>query len=184
MVLTLDLGELFNKTWGYKPQAFELDPVPARKEFADLGSPYYGIDANGREYYMPVELGGYELPHPVIKINSRKNIVETELTEFDGTVKELINNGDWSIVIRGFIISEDKEYPEQVINDLMELYLRKEALEIRSAITDIYLVTPDRQGFDRAVIYSCDFPDAPGVQNVRAYEFVLKSDKPFDAYID
>lgn len=184
MAVTFDLGDLFQRTWGYKTTAFDFEEKPERKDFAELGSPLYANDVDGREYYLPVKLGGYDLPHPVIRLNSRKNIVETELTEFDGTVKELINNGDWSISIKGFIISNDKEYPEQVIDDLLELYNRKEALEIRSAITDIFLVTPERDGYDMAVIYSCDFPDAPGVQNVRSYEFFLKSDKPFDAYID
>lgn len=184
MAVTFDLGAAFQKTWGYKPLEFDFAAKPDRKESADLGSPYYANDMLGREYYIPVKLGGYDLPHPSIRLNSRKSIVETELTELDGTVKEFINNGDWSIIIRGFIVSKDGEYPEQIIDELRELYLRAEALEIRSAITDIFLVTPERKGFDNAVIYSCDFPDAPGVQNVRAYEFVLKSDKPFDAYID
>lgn len=184
MAITIDLGVLFQKTWGYRPQVFEFPEKPIRKTQGNLGSPLYGNDANGREYYMPVKLGGYDLPHPVIRFNGRKNIVETDLTDFNDAVKELITSGGWTIIIRGFIISDDKEYPEEIISDLVELYNRNEALEIRSVITDQLLVTPERNGYDKVVMYSCDFPDAPGIQNVRAYEFVLKSDAPFDAYID
>ena len=182
--ISLDIGALFVKQWSYTPEKFDFEQPEAQPGRAALGSPYYGVDALGRTYYMPVNLGGMELPHPFMSIRGSKNIVETEMTERPGTVKEFINIGDWNIVIRGFIISKGQTFPEETIDQLKELYLRTEALEIGSVLSDIFLVSPERDGYDRAVIYDLSFPPAPGAENVRAYEMLLKSDHPFDLYID
>jgi hypothetical protein len=182
--VSFSIPDLFQIAFGYKSTAFEFPLLPGKKQFADLGSPYYQKDAQGRDYYMPVKLGGLWLPHPVIRVTGGKSIVETEVTEVRGTVKELISVRDYQITIRGLIIDKDKEYPETVVSDLRELLERKEALELQSAITDIFLVHADRAGYDKAVVYEWDFPEVTGVTNVRPYQLMLKSDDDFDMWID
>ena len=61
-----NIAALFEKTFGYKTQAFspEFKPIvnsgsksmKSRTEFGVYGSQYYADDALGREYYMPVKL--------------------------------------------------------------------------------------------------------------------------------
>lgn len=182
--LSFDLGAAFQKAFGFTPKKFEFNDLPERKEYSKYGSPYYDVDVTGREYYMPVTLGGMLLPHPVMSITGRKSIVKTELQGRRGTVKELINIDDYQITIRGLIIDLKNEYPEETVAELRKLFERNEAVAIESAITDIFLITPDRSGFDKVVIESLDFPEVTGIRNVRPYMMQLSSDEPFDLYID
>lgn len=182
--ITFEIGEAFKAQFGRQANDFQFDPVPASPTTAKLGSRYIAKDAQGRDYKMPVKLGGYDLPYPVVRVNGYNDIVETKVASVDGTIKEFISASDWSIIITGFMLNDIGAYPEEQMEQILALIQRREALEIRSVITDMILTTPERKGYDKAVIYAWDFPEARGVENWRAYQLVLKSDKPFDAYID
>lgn len=183
MASSIDILGLFQQYFGYRP-AFNFEPAPDRKEYADLGSPYFKRDATGREYYMPITLGGIELPNAMMRISGQKEILKTPLQGQRGTVKELINIDDYQITIRGLIIGEQPEYPEDMVKQLRKLYERNEAIELRCPISDIFLVTPEREGFDKVVIEAIDFPEVNGTMNVRPYEIRLISDEEFDLFID
>ena len=193
-----DLAGLFEQTFGYKSQAFNPefasvtgDKSATRTEQGANGSPYYGVDAKGNEYFLPVTLsytpaggsGGqpvsFDLPYPVISINSRKTIVETPLTERRGTVKELINIRDYEITIKGFIVNAANEFPEDVVTQLRSVYEQIVTLSIKCPLTDIFLLRPDRSGSDQVVITELIFPAVTGVKNVRPYELHLLSDEAF-----
>ena len=51
---------------------------------------------------------------------------------------------------------------------------------MRCALTDIFLVRPDRGGSDNVVITSMEFPAVKGIQNVKPYVLKLLSDAPFN----
>jgi len=202
--IIFNLGDLFEQTFGYKTQAF--DPVfqeatgniaPMRTEQGAQGSPYYANDALGHEYFMPVtltfgagattgninsptSLTKWNLPYPVISVSSRKTIIETPLTERRGTVKELINTEDYEIVIRGFIISDTNDFPENDVTTLRSIYEQNNALSIQCPLTDIFLLRPDRNGSDQVVIRDLKFPAITGVKHIRPYELQLVSDEPFN----
>lgn len=189
--ISLSIGELFGRAFGYVPNNFEKDmevywaspdrKTPARLETNERGtSGYYGFDAEGREYYMPVTLGGVKLQHPVISYSSTKRVIETELTERRGSAKQLVNIGDWEIMIKGVIVNKDNEYPESEIRELVELHERRESLVIGSVITDLLLIRGDSQ--DRVVIKRISFPEVRGIRNARGYEIELVSDQEFDLY--
>ncbi len=203
--LSFNLADLFEEAYGYRSAAFDMqfDPVAGdsglpgtRTEQGALGSPYYSHDGLSKEYYMPVTISyersagnegsagtgttDWDLPHPVIAINSRKTIVETALTERRGTVKELINVQDYDIVIKGFIINATHEFPEQMVTRLRTIYEQNEPLSIKCPLTDIFLVRPDRKGSDKVVIKELKFPAVTGIKNVRPYELHLVSDEPFN----
>ena len=198
--IDLTIGTLFEKVFGYQSTAFDpkFDKVVGdrvndinRKDTSALGSPYYGLDIFGREYYLPIKvsyvedattgiLKYVELPHPVLAISSSKNIVKTQLTERRGTVKELINVDDYKISIKGFAIAKTNEFPEDVITTLRELYEQNVVIGISNAITDIFLLRPDRKGSDKVVITDFRLPQVVGVKNVRPYELELLSDEIFN----
>jgi uncharacterized protein DUF6046 len=217
--ISFDLGALFERTFGYKTEAFgpQFDPVTgfggigslARIEFGSYGSDYYTNDALGREYYMPVKitypdnsvasglidntdgpdalttdstgrLKTWNLPYPIISINSRKTIIETPLTERRGTVKELINIQDYEISIKGFIVAATNEFPENEVITLRSVYEQNVALSIQCPLTDIFLLRPDRSGSDKVVITELKFPPVAGIKNVRPYELRMISDEPFN----
>jgi len=178
--LNLSMTQLFQATFGYKTNVFDFGKLPQRKEQSSTGAAYYSLDAFGREYYMPVYLDGYELPYPVVKINGRKNIVKTPLTQRRGTFKQYINIDDYQIIIRGIIISKTNDFPEKEVKELRAIFEQKKALSIISPITDIFLNTQERQGFDKVVIEDFDFPETVGVTNVRGYELRCYSDEEFN----
>lgn len=196
------LAMLFAEVFGYNTQAFkpQFDTVPYPKQLSSKnGTPYYGTDAFGREYFMPVKftytldtvlpdgtvttgpVQKYDLPWPIISISSRKKIVETELTERRGTVKELINIQDYEITIRGFLINGiESDYPEDDVDKLREMHEQLSSISMSCALTDLFLLRNDRSGSDKVVIRELDFPELPGVQNIQPYVMRLVSDEEFN----
>jgi len=195
------------KTKAFDPQFSPVNSVkaPLRKEQGTQGSSYYAKNVAGAEYYMPVTLTypdtsplpatkapfspsndtltilkKWNLPYPVISITSRKTIIETVLTERRGTVKELINIQDYEIVIKGFIIGSNGEFPEGEIATLRTIYEQNVPLSIQCPLTDIFLLRPDRSGSDQVVITTLSFPPITGVKNVKPYEIRMVSDEPFN----
>ena len=205
--ITFSIADLFEKAFGYKTQAFapDFNTVPgrdtqsglSRAEYGAHGSPYYAEDALGREYFLPVkiiypDIGNelnatdpgaqreWMLPYPVISVTTKKTIVETALTERRGTVKEIVNIQDYEIIIKGFIVGNDNEFPEQEITTLRSVYELNAPVSIQCPLTDIFLLRPDRSGSDQAVIRELKFPALPGVKHVRPYELSMVSDEPFN----
>ncbi len=141
--------------------------------------------AMGRPYFMPVFLGGQEIPLAVISATTKKTIVETPMAGRAGTVKELISKGDYSISLSGILIGED--YPSEEVARIKELYDRDETLEIKCVLTDILLsqkntsATAGDNPF-MAVITSIDWPAMGAVENMQAFTMKLVSDNPYNLY--
>jgi hypothetical protein len=182
--------------------------VPSRTEDGKHGSPYYAKDAVGREYYLPVEIqvgndvipgtnttyaekwgvrsadgattGRWNLPYPIISVTGDKRIIETDLTERRGTVKELINTRDWVISVKGFLINNENEFPEDDFETLVKLYELNIPVRINNVLTDILLLNPERDGSDLVVIRKLTFPEVRGVKHVKPYEIEFVSDEAFN----
>src|ERR1039458_8629854 len=102
--ISFSLADLFEKTFGYKTQAFnpeflqvQGDKAPFRSEQGVYGSPFYASDALGIEYYMPVTISypgngqqtqpnsgsgnaqgalkKWNLPYPIVSITSQKTVI-------------------------------------------------------------------------------------------------------------
>ena len=139
----------------------------------------------GRQYFMPVYLGGEEIPLAVISATTKKTIVETPMAGRAGTVKELISKGDYSISLSGILIGED--YPADEVARIKELYDRDESLELKCAVTDILLsqkntsATAGDSPF-MAVITGIDWPSMGAIENMQAFTMKLVSDNPYNLY--
>ncbi len=191
METNFDLASLFAKAFGYETHAFEpkFDTLPTRVTNSSKGAPYYDTDVTGREYFLPAiiiyttaagEEKIYTLPNPVISISGRKNIVETALTERNGTVKEIINVQDYDIVIKGIIVDHNSAYPEADVATLIEIFESNTAVQLANALTDILLIHPDRKGSDNVVIKELSFPPVTGAKYVKPYQLTLVSDAIFN----
>ncbi len=199
--LVFDLPALFEQTFGYRTRAFqpEFSEVKGSKgdrtEQGSQGAPYYGVDAAGKEYFLPVtisfgidsdgsnstgSISRYMLPYPVVSISAEKHIIETQLTERRGTVKELVNTTDYTIKVKGFVIGADNEFPEAEVEMLRNLYEQNQPLSLECPLTDIFLLRPDRSGSDMVVITDLKLLSVTGVKNVRPYELTFRSDEPFN----
>lgn len=145
------------------------------------GTPFYGSNPiTGQYYFLPAFLdinddSDYELPFPIIRVQSQKIIVETPMTERKGSVVELVSQESWKINIKGFIMSNNGLFPEQQIKQLVQVYELNRALRLRCALTDLML-----EADDRVVIKKLDFPEVKGVEHVKPYDMDLVSVSIFD----
>ena len=206
--VSLSLVDLYKEAFGMKPETFNPKFSKTYGEVEGMrvgsgmgGSPYYEEGINGK-VFMPVTIsfedegqtafGGagsdsdqkpnksWQLPNPVVSIESRKHIIDTALTERRGTVKEMINTSDYEIMIRGLIVGPTQDFPEDQVAMLRDAYEQNKPVSIASAVTDIFLLRPDRSGSDKVVIAEMRLPVLRGVKNVRPYELKLISDETFN----
>jgi len=181
------------------------------KKAGKFGSPFYRKDGTGREYYLPVKItypdetgsasgsvadagGGISitsaapvgrlvewwLPYPVVSVTPGKVYKDTPLTH-NPPVTEFIGTGFTVIEIKGLLINQKNEFPEDDYAKLMELWQVKKPVYIRNPVTDIALLqSPYGPGSDEVTIRNLRFPDARGVKHVRPYELTLYSNNPFN----
>jgi len=201
MTNQFDIASLFKQAFGINPPLNYVIPkkqsnvqenfdpggfsIPEKRENiqrANLGSPLYGTDKYGRQYFMPVTLGGVSLWFPVIGIRLKKTIVETGMVERRGTVKEIINKDDIQINIKGLIVNPYDEFPQEELAQLNDLFCRDESLELRSAITDIFFEDKTNPIADtyKVVIREVPVPMISGTKHVKPYEIDCISDTVFE----
>jgi len=180
-----------------------------RTETGKFGARYYAKDVLGKEYYMPVRVtvgkdtipgssstyadllaivddngnstGVWDLPYPVIsaaEINVK--VVDTELTERDGMVSELINLSGYKISVKGYLVNQGaNEWPEDDHDTMTRLGNMKIPIRIDSVLTDVLFM--DSGNHSRlATMRNLKFMPHEGVKNVVEYSFELITEVPFN----
>lgn len=101
-------------------------------------------DLEGRPWLtsLALEADGkrFEFIECVITINQEKNIVTTPMQGFDGTVKEYVSDGDYSITINAAVNNYTEgddtgaslEYPEDALQELIKILKLKSELICQS----------------------------------------------------
>ncbi len=158
--------------------------APVRPERTKRGSTLYAKDWRGRWYFMPVVfehafIGRIEIPHALVNVTGKKNIVETAMVGRKGSVKELINLEDYKITIAGFIQSTDGTWPEDDIARMRDLYNVNESVDLLCALTDEILDEDDR-----VVITNIEFPSTPGTEDGQVIRIECTTDKPFELILE
>lgn len=170
-MIEFNLPEGLQALFGRDVEGFNLKETSRGK----TGTPFWSMDLEGRWYYMPVRLGNVELWNPIMRISSKKTIIETHLTERPGSVKEIINRQGYIIHVKGVIKRSDGLWPEEELRMLNELYQKDESLEIDSPMTCILLAGQE----EMVVIKDFKLP-APKGETAIMYELELISDIDFD----
>lgn len=139
---------------------------------------------NGARLFMPVKLNGFQLQNePLVEIRGKKIIKKTELTgehregvtNKRGSVKELINIGDYKITIRGIVINEEsEEYPEAAMRQIRKIIEERKSISIECQLTNIFNIS-------LIAIEDSNFPAVPGMQHAQGYEIVGYSDEDFES---
>jgi Domain of unknown function (DUF6046) len=205
MVTAFDIKELFNTQFGFRPPAnytieqqgkftqssgpggFQIDAAPPEQITGKLGGKYWEKDVYGREYFMPVYLNEVALWFPVISvIELNRQVVETDMVERSGSVKEIISIDDIVINVKGLIVGINNQWPEQEFTQLCELFALNKSVPIKSVITDIAFNRAFGQGTQDAhmvVIKRVPITPKVGVKHVIPYEMNLISDTIFELEI-
>jgi hypothetical protein len=188
MSITIDLNQLYENNFGTRPKAdqIEVDGNDSRLVNVRSGEKYFKAapdDLYGRSVFMPITLGGVFLPYTWLTISGSKKIVQTDLTERRGYVKEFIRENDLQINIKGFVFNADGTFPEQQVEALNALFAINAAIAIDCPFTDIFLLTNENGAQDSIVIKSFKFLDDKGVEHVKSFEIELVTDQDFELEI-
>lgn len=186
----INLNELFNDAFGYNAPAKmpAIEQATARAEFSNLGQPYYEDDIFGREFFMPVRLGGVLVSFAVVGCTWKKTFVSTGMPERGGSVKELISIDDYMINIKGILINPGNEWVEAGVMEMFNLFKKNESVTLRCALTDIFLSGKSNDMGDdpdghKVIIKEIKWPAVAGVQHAKPFEMELESDLIFDLVI-
>jgi len=206
MKSTLDPVQLYRQAFGTTPyivqpkalenisqpqtETFSPAPAPLRGTVGEHGSPFYGVDVLGREYFCPVRLTLpplpgtptselFDLDYPVVRIEGKVTTVDTPMVEQKGSVHEIINLDDYQIIIRGIIINHSgSEIDDARINRYYDILETGQNMKMECVITDRPL------GVDKKVILKrVTMPEFFGVKNVYRYELEFVSDFIFQLNI-
>ena len=111
----------------------------------------------------------------LIDFHRIKKIVETEIAGRDGSVTEIIGNGDWIMRIRGLLINEVdfKTKPTDQIRSLSEIAAAPVAIPIYNEMCEWL-------GIYDVVIKDIDFPAIEGYPSVQPFSMDCKSELPVE----
>ena len=201
-----DIARLFQIVWNYRALPFPLAQlptnmipqrldnyneafIPARKEKSSLGPSFYANNLIGIEVFMPITLKytdqdksnnkELQLENTIISISNREHIVETPLVNRQGNVKEQIQTEDWIISIKGMIVNDSNDYPDDAVKDLKDMMSHQNVLDIENVLTAICLAENEK-----VVKRSFHLPEMRGIQNAQAFEIELISDIPFELIVE
>lgn len=209
MQISISLAEIFRNVWGISPNAFVGKfgtlrgdgAVPGQSKMGKHGSLYYQ-DTNPL-IYLPIQVevgddpipatpnttyaekfgqpdGKWWLPNPVLSWDLKVHVVDTELTERDGMVSELINISGYKISVKGLLVNETaNEFPEKDYDTLLRLVNLKTPFKINNPATDILLMNGGNNT-KMVTVRGLRFPGKEGVKHVKAYELELESEIPFN----
>lgn len=116
----------------------------------------------------------------LITISQTKNIVATPIQGRNGTEKEYISDGDYSIEIEGKIVSETNNYPELDVKELAEICKAPVPIPAEALISE-YL---NWFGIHSIVIESYEFPQTEGTRNEQEFRISAISDIPIEFETD
>jgi hypothetical protein len=96
-------------------------------------------------------------------------------------VKELYNVGDYEITIKGFLIDENRIWPEKEINYVRGIFESDQNLGLDNALTNIFLQDIGQQ----VVVKKADFPEVSGGRkHVRPFSLIIASDNILTLELD
>lgn len=169
------VASIFERVWGIKFDNFdpEFQNPSANQLLAKTGkygSPFYGRDGNGREYYLPVKIsypeetgnaqgavgdagGGISMTTsaPVGRLVEWwlpypvVSIIPSKIfvdtpLTYNDPLTEFIGFGFVQINIKGLLINRNNEFPEADFSKLMELWRGRRPVHISNPVTDIALL--------------------------------------------
>lgn len=109
----------------------------------------------------------------LINVGMSKNIIKTAIQGMNGTVKEYISDGDYTINIKGALISDIKSnnYPEDEVLTLIEICKKQESIRVESGFLN-------RFDIDDIVIENYKLEAGEATRNIQFFDINAISDTP------
>lgn len=165
---------------GFKPLPYGSDKMSLK------GSDYSGVPTltSLALQYKNIRV---QLDECVITVNQEKNIVTTPMQGRDGTIKEYISDGDYSIsvdaAVCSYIINQNdatdyetaQAYPLSELEDIMAMLKIKDTLEVHSDFLTLF-------GIQNAIIKTYGMVQETH-SNRQSFNIQMLSDTPFEIKI-
>lgn len=103
-------------------------------------------------------------------VNQQKNIVKTAIQGRNGTIKEYIGDGDYTINIKGIITGSNGKYPYKQVKNLIEFL--KQPTELKVEVPYLNEI----HGITQIVIENYDFPQDAGSYSQQVFNINCVSD--------
>ena len=134
----------------------------------------------GQPLFMPVKFSadGLEdllLESAITDLTQQRNIIVTAVQGRDSSVKEFINNGDWTINFTGLLADTTPNYPIQQVLRLEEYMQLKAPIRITHELMNAL-------GIYEIVVMNHKLPKSPGI-NCQAYQIDAISSQPLPLII-
>lgn len=117
-------------------------------------------------------LGSLLLENAIVEISQARNIVTTSIQGRDGTVKEFISNGDYSLNIKGILFENNWDMPKAKTQKLNRFCQVKDTVKIVHEFCNMI-------GIYDIVIQDFKFPYNPQI-NCVLFELNCMSDTPIE----
>lgn len=165
---------------------FPVEPEPSDRPLDKkslLGTPIYaslifkalsGKDLNNlSEPVKKIVSEDFEMTQVLMVCNQSKNIVRTALNGRNGTVKEYISDGDYSITVDGLVVGAyPLVYPSESIKALKTFLELSQSIEVAGQFLSLY-------GITNVVINDFSFHELEGFRNQVAFRILMWSDTDF-----
>lgn len=110
----------------------------------------------------------------LFSVNQTKNIIKTNIQGSNkGSIKEFINDGDYSINIKGIINGLNGVYPSYAVDDLIQYLIQPKELEIICPFLN------ELFGITYIVVENYSFPQNEGGYSYQVFEINAISEIPF-----
>jgi hypothetical protein len=114
----------------------------------------------------------------LMDVSQHKNIVKTAIVGRNGTVKEYINDSDYSINVKGAVINHGrKDYPIDQVNKLVSLAKLPYAIKVICPYLRLFSIF-------EIVIESYDFSQRAGFSNMQLFNLNCISESPIELIQD
>lgn len=148
--------------------------------YSDFGLPTFDVLIfNELKYTSHKEKKDITVPQlemgiALIDINQSKNIVMTQVQGRNGTIKEYVSDGDYSITIKGVMVGLGQDvYPEEKIKLLRDFLNAPVPISVSSTILNRFNITD-------IVVNNYSIDQTEGMRNVVPFEIQAVSETPFE----
>ena len=171
LAYVFDLAKIYKTYFDNSPYRIDEQYVEDTRKQSVLGRKYFGVDAMGREIFLPVTLktatASITFNCATMRVTGKKTIIKTAVSERKGTVKEEYATDDYQFTIKGVLIGEIGNFPDTELQTLIGIYEGTEPVELENAVSDFFLDISTR-----VVIESIEFPEVQG-KGMRHKPFVI-----------
>lgn len=131
----------------------------------------YTDDANNE-----VQIEGMTFETVLMTVEQAKNIVTTQISGRDGTVKEYIGLDDFKITIQGLITGDNGQYPEAEVKSLLSILNAAVPIDVTSRFLTYFNITS-------VVVADYSLPQVEGSNSMQPFAITLLSDNSIDYVI-